>query len=204
MTSGSNSGVTNNNDNYDDEQTTTKISLKRKLAQDVLQTKNTNTNANNNRITFLPNVTNSNNNNNNNNSSSNSSSSRHRKSLNLGEQITSVFKNKIEFFNGHNNINNNNNNINNNNKVVETTTVAPVKQTSSSNLSGSNGPLTLCYVCNEKVFLMERQTVMDCTMHATCFRCSYCSRLLRNGYYNYSKDPLQPNAKCKSKKFRVL
>lgn len=99
-----------------------------------------------------------------------------RKPPSVGSQIASVFRNKIEFFNG----------------AQAAKPILKQQQPAST----SNGPLTLCYVCNEKVFLMERQTVLDCTMHATCFRCSYCSRLLRNGYYNYSKDSLQPNSKC--------
>lgn len=111
-----------------------------------------------------------------------------RKPASVSHQIASVFKNKIEFFNS------------SSSSSVSSTPASlakPIlKQPQPQTVASVNGPLTLCYVCNEKVFLMERQTVLDCTMHATCFRCSYCSRILRNGYYNYSKDPLQPNSKC--------
>ena len=53
----------------------------------------------------------------------------------------------------------------------------------------ANGP-TMCYICNKKVYLMERQTVMDIFMHNNCFKCSYCARALRKGFYSYLKDPV--------------
>ena len=163
-----------------------KVSLKRKLAQDGSTTTASSAAAAAARFTLFPNST----------VTTAATSSRQRKSLNLGDQITSVFKNKIDFFN-----NNNKQEVTQQQQQQPVTKQSPPKIQQSS--GGSNGPLTLCYMCNEKVFLMERQTVLDCTMHATCFRCSYCSRLLRNGYYNYSKNPLEPNSKCK-KKFKLL
>jgi hypothetical protein len=108
---------------------------------------------------------------------STSSISNKRNSKHLTHQIASVFKNKIDFFNGAPSLN----------KPV-------LKQQQPT--SSISAPPTLCYICNEKVFLMERLTVLDCIMHATCFRCSYCSRMLRSGYYSHYKDPLQPNSKC--------
>lgn len=118
-----------------------------------------------------------------------------RKPPSVGHQIASVFKKNIEFFNSSSSNSSSTSSSSSSSQVAKPVFKQPQPPVSFS--SGASGPLTLCYVCNEKVFLMERQTVLDCTMHATCFRCSYCSRLLRNGYYNYSKDPLQPNSKCK-------
>ena len=54
---------------------------------------------------------------------------------------------------------------------------------------------TKCYICNKRVYLMERQSVMDFFLHVNCFRCNYCSRTLRHGFYNYLKDPI--TQKCK-------
>lgn len=107
---------------------------------------------------------------------------------------TSLFKNKIEFFNSTSSSSNSSSMAKKHNLKQSHMTAA-----ATSSIGGLT-PLTLCYICNEKVFLMERVTVLDCIMHATCFRCNYCNRLLRNGNgcYFYSKDPLQPNSKCKS------
>ncbi len=57
---------------------------------------------------------------------------------------------------------------------------------------------TLCYVCEKKVYLMERLNVLDLFMHAKCFRCEYCSRELRNNFsnqYAYVKDPIMSTCK---------
>ena len=54
---------------------------------------------------------------------------------------------------------------------------------------------TKCYMCDKKVYLMERQSVMDFFLHVNCFRCSYCARNLRHGFYTHLKDPV--TLKCK-------
>ena len=46
-----------------------------------------------------------------------------------------------------------------------------------------------CYVCDTKVYLLQYETVLDMCVHTTCFRCNYCSRLLRKSDFEYLRDP---------------
>jgi hypothetical protein len=48
---------------------------------------------------------------------------------------------------------------------------------------------TLCYVCGEKVYLVERLNIMGTYIHPNCFRCSDCDGSLRSALYFYKKDP---------------
>ena len=112
------------------------------------------------------------------------------KRASLKDGLTSVFKNKIEFFN--------NNDLNT--RRVSATSEASrsgsdaysvgLQQRKSEFISGISQTTSTCYLCNKKVFLMERLNVMDFFMHANCFKCQKCQILLKNGVYNHYKDPV--------------
>jgi hypothetical protein len=120
------------------------------------------------------------------------------KNINVNN-IANMFKSRIDQFNNNNSQNNVNmhhsvnsnrpksfnqysapqNNNNNNNNLNTNEMVSSIAQN-----------LTTCYVCDKKVYLMERTNVMDLFMHANCFRCNYCVRTLRPGFYSHLKDPI--------------
>lgn len=125
------------------------------------------------------------------------------KNINVNN-IASMFKSRIDQFNN----NNNNQNSGNTHPPVGLNRPKSFNQysgfanlnhhhNSSSNNSNTNEMVssigqssTICYVCDKKVYLMERTNVMDLFMHANCFRCNYCTRTLRTGFYNHLKDPV--------------
>ncbi len=115
--------------------------------------------------------------------------------------IASMFKERIQSLNSSNNIQQKQVNQTNSNPLSYAPSVSSSSYTaipSDSNNNNSNNSINTsktCYVCEKRVFLMERHNVMDLFMHTSCFRCNYCSRLLRNNFYDYLKDPT--TSKCK-------
>nr|XP_033784207.1 F-actin-monooxygenase MICAL2 isoform X7 [Geotrypetes seraphini] len=71
------------------------------------------------------------------------------------------------------------------------------------NLGGSD----ICYFCNKRVYVMERQSAEGHFFHRECFRCHFCSTTIRLGVYAYDVDEgkfyCKPHFKhCKTHKQR--
>ena len=60
---------------------------------------------------------------------------------------------------------------------------------------GVIGGADVCHLCEKKVYLMEREFVLSLLLHKNCFRCNYCTRILRHGNYGYTKN--SKSLKCK-------
>ncbi|XP_046391004.1 F-actin-monooxygenase MICAL3 isoform X2 [Ischnura elegans] len=45
-----------------------------------------------------------------------------------------------------------------------------------------------CHFCGKRVYLMERLSAEGCFFHRGCFRCEYCSTMLRLGNYAFDRD----------------
>ena len=58
-----------------------------------------------------------------------------------------------------------------------------------------NKSVEMCHLCEKRVYLMERESVMSFLLHKSCFKCSYCSRALRHGSYSYTRN--SSSLKCK-------
>lgn len=45
-----------------------------------------------------------------------------------------------------------------------------------------------CHFCSKRVYLMERLSAEGRFFHRGCFRCQYCSTMLRLGSYTFDRD----------------
>lgn len=105
----------------------------------------------------------------------------------LRDGLTTVLKNKIEFFNNNDLMSHSAKSTNQRVQPTPPPQSQPSLQRTEYKSSICQAGST-CYICGKKVYLMERLNVMDFFMHMSCFKCKHCQVLLKNGVYNQHKD----------------